>query len=268
MELGIHIAADTLGRVNRLHRHERNSDQYRNKSRSNERWNNHTVLELGGSVMLGLVLMIVALLPMPQGEAAPQGVITVNVVNERSAPLIGATVWMLPMGGGMRASAVPDCLTDWSGTCSRDHLPVGKYLITAMKEAGGYPNGEAPLFNRGRTHVVADVLPDKLNVFVSYIAGPKAAAITVDAVDSVTGVPIKNPTIVLRSPADPKIWMSAGPNANSKILIPPDQDVIVEVSAPGYKPWRMEPQPGATRPNALHLHSEETKEFTVHLQAQ
>jgi len=211
------------------------------------------------SLILGL------LLGPPQAEAVPQGVITVNVVNENDAPLIEVTVWMLPLDGKARASLVPQCSTDWTGTCSYAHLPVGKYLITAMKETDGYSNGEAPLFNRNRTHVVAEILPDRLNVHVSYKAGPKAAEIVVDVVDAVTGVRIKNPAIVLRSPTDPKIWMSTAADANSRILIPPDQDVLVEVSAEGYKPWHMETQPGETHSNALRLHSAETREFTIRL---
>jgi hypothetical protein len=220
-------------------------------------------------VVLNLVLAIVGLLPgLPQSETVPQGIITVNVANEKGAPLIGATVWMVSLDGRAHLSLVPSCITDSTGTCSCAHLPVGRYLITGMKEEDGYPNGETPLFNRNRTHVVAEVLPDKLNVHVSYKTGPKAAAILMNVVDAVTGVPIKNPTIVLRSPTDPKIWMGASRDANSRVLIPPDQDVQVEVSADGYKPWHMEKQPGATHADALHLHSEETREFTVRLQPQ
>jgi hypothetical protein len=216
--------------------------------------------------MLVHMFLILGLLQgSPQAEAVPQGVITVNVVNENGVPLIDADVWMLSLDGKARVSFVPSCSTDWTGTCSYAHLPVGKYLITAMKVADGYPNGEAPLFNRNRTPVIAEILPDKLNVRVSYKAGPKAAAIVLDVVDAVTDVQIKNPTIVLRSPTDPKIWMGASRDANSRVLIPPDEDILVEVLQEGYKPWHMETQPGATHANALNLHSEELKQFTIRL---
>lgn len=203
---------------------------------------------------------------LPPSDNAPAGVITVNVVNENEVPLIDATVWMLSLDGRARVSPVPGCLTDWTGTCSCAHLPVGKYLITAMKEEDGYPNGEAPLFNRNRTHVIAEILPDKLNVHVSYKAGPKAAAVVVDVVDAATGDRIKSPTIVLRSPTDPKISESASPDANSKILIPPDEDVLVEVSEEGYKPWSFTTMSEVTHSNTLRLHSGETKSLMITLE--
>jgi len=209
---------------------------------------------------LAILVLQTGLLP---ADNPPDGAITVNVVNENDVPLIGATVWILSMDGKARVSAVPECLTDWTGTCSLSHLPLGKYLITAMKESDGYPNGENPLFNHNRTHVIAEVLPGKLDVHVSYKAGPKAAAIVVDVVDAVTGIRIKNPTIVLRSPTDPKIWMSAGPDKNSKILFPPDEDVLVEVSAEGYKPWHFEATSGEMHGHALHLHSGDARNLEI-----
>lgn len=217
--------------------------------------------------MFSLVFAILGLLPgLPQTGAPPEGVITVNVADEKGSPLVDATVWMLSMDGGMRLSPVPVCLTDATGACSRAHLPVGRYLITAMKEAEGYPNGEFPLFNRNRAHVIAVVQADKLNVHVSYMTGPKAATILVNVVDSVTGAQIESPTVLLRSPIDPNISVSTSRDPKSRVLVPPDEDVLVEVSAEGYKPWHMEMQPGAAYPNTLRLRSEETREFTIRLQ--
>jgi hypothetical protein len=216
-------------------------------------------------MLVNLFLTLSLLLGLPTVQTAPEGVITVNVVGENGAPLVDATVWALSQDGRARVSPVPACLTDWAGTCSCNHLPAGKYLITAFKEADGYPNGEFPLFNRNRAHLIAEILPSKLNVHVSYQAGPKAATIVIGAVDDATGARIKNAGVILRSPTDQKIWMSTSLDANSRVLIPPDQDVLVEVSAEGYKPWQIGTQPGATHPNALRLHPQESRQFTARL---
>jgi hypothetical protein len=51
----------------------------------------------------------------------------------------------------------------------------------------------------------------------------------------------------------------------STVIIPQDLDVLIEVLADGYKPWRLVDQPDYARDGALRLHSDEKREMTVRL---
>jgi hypothetical protein len=200
--------------------------------------------------------------------AVPSGVITARVVDQGGNPVPGAVVQMAPADGSVLAMAVPECLTDEAGVCSCERLPFGRYSGTAAKVADGYPDVSFSLYGRGEKPPIAEITPQTPIASISITLGPRAASIAVKVIDEATGLAIKNPTVVLRSAAAPSIFLSTGSNSDSKILIPADEDIIVEVSAEGYKTCRVATQPGATHANALRLRSEETRQFTISLKAQ
>lgn len=196
------------------------------------------------------------------------GSIGARVVDQAGNPVTGAVVWMLPLDGTPRANALADCLTDAAGSCKRDGLALGRYQVTAKKESDGYPNIAFDLYGRNNKPQIAVLAPEAQHADTTITLGPKAASISVTVTDAVSGKPVTNPNITLRRAANPADYISTGPDSNSNVLIPPEEDILVEVSADGYKPWRIESQSGADYARALHLRSAETRELKIRLQPQ
>lgn len=207
-------------------------------------------------------------IPIAGVASQPAGIITVRVVDQAGNPVSGANVWMLPADGKIHVSAVPECTTDDSGTCARDHLEFGRYVVTAGKESDGYPNMGLNLFRHDKQPLFAEITPGVPDATVAFTLGPKAASIVLNVIDASSGAPVKNPVITLRPAEHPNAYLTIGHHMNSRVLIPTDEDILVQVSAEGYKPWSIETQPGATHANAVRLHSGETREFTASLQPQ
>lgn len=212
----------------------------------------------GTLVLLGVAMLAVA-------EASQQGVITATVTDQTGAPISGAIVQMLPDDGKPRAFAIPECLTDNSGRCSRNRLPLGKYRISAMKEEDGYPDLTFNLYGHDKKFLVAEITAEAPEPSISIAMGPKAASISIEAIDDITGKRIERPTVLLRRVADPTDFLSTSTDANGKVLVPPGEDILVEVRENGYEPWRFRTEPMAAHPNALHLQSEETRNLTIRL---
>jgi uncharacterized surface anchored protein len=199
-------------------------------------------------------------------QAETTGTIMARVVDQSGNSVAGATAQMEPADGKIMAKAIPRCLTDETGVCSYAHLQFGKYHVTAMKNADGYPDVSGELYGHGKSELIAEVTPDAPTASVSITLGPRAGAITLKIVDDATGLPVANPTVTLSLATTPTTFRTSSLHSDFKILIPPDEDILVEVSSDGYKPWHMETQPEATHANALHLHSGEAREFTIRLQ--
>jgi len=210
------------------------------------------------------ILMLTLAIPVLPVE--PGGVISARVFDQNGSPVAGAVVEMEPSDGRVVAGAVPECLTDESGACSCDKMQFGKYRATAMKTADRYPDQTFGLYGHDKKPLVVEITPETPVATASITLGPKAASIALKVVEDGTGLPVKSPSVTLRLAESPNVFLSVGSNLNSNILVPPDEDILVEVSAEGHKSWQLETQPGATHANALHLHSEEKRDFTVRLQ--
>jgi hypothetical protein len=197
-----------------------------------------------------------------------RGTILVKVTDQGGHPVAGATVDFNAPPGRMLLYSAPECETNSSGECSRNDLLLDTYYVTAMKTSEGYPDLTFNLYGRKRKPVVVQLTAETLISNVSFVMGPKCGMLAITAMDEATGTSIPNPRIMLQNPSEPGTLLSTGQAPGSKILIPPDEDITVEVSADGYKPWHIDTQPGTTHPNTLRLHSEESRQLTVRLQPQ
>jgi len=195
-----------------------------------------------------------------------KGRILVKVTDQVGNPIAGATVAFNAPPGRLLLYSAPECETDSSGECSRSDLLIDTYYVTAMKISEGYPDLTFNLYGRKRKPVMVELTSETPNSNVSFVLGPKCGVLTITAIDDATGAPVPNPRITIGNPSEPGTLLSTGQAPGSRILIPPDEDITVEVSAEGHKPWRMETQPGATHTNALRLRSEESRQFTARLQ--
>lgn len=204
---------------------------------------------VSGFVCLALMHTAAAL------SAQTKGTITVQVLDHVGRPLANATVEFVPIGV-ILATALPWCLTDASGVCSKD-LGFAKYHVTAMKKADGYPDLTFNFYSHGKWPATTAISRKKPVTRVTFRLGPRAALLTLNIIDSVTEVRIEHVAVTLRPVADPKNFFSTSLGQDSTVLIPAREDVAVEVEAKGYKPW--DPQ------NSIRLDSGESKQLTVDL---
>jgi hypothetical protein len=205
---------------------------------------------------------------------AKWGMITVKVVDQLGSAVPGATVTMRqPIPG---PQAIPECTTDETGTCTRADFRMGTYLITAMKPSDGYPNLWFEFYSH-QVHpksgyqskpAIVELKDDNPTGSVVFTLGPKAAFLKLEVIDDETDEPVANFTVILRNAAEPNDYLSSGKAANPTVLLPPDEDIQVEITAPGYRGWRMAEHPENNRGAPLRLQSDQTREMTIRLKHQ
>lgn len=197
-----------------------------------------------------------------------KGVITVKVVDQEGEPVPSAIVKFYLTSKTAILYAIPECRTDESGTCSRNDLPIDSYSIRVMKPSDGYPDTSFKFYSGLEKSIpVALTLADSFRS-VLVTLGPKAGKLKLKVVDATSGAEIKNPTIVLRDVSDPNNWVSVGKALDSTILVPPNEDVQVEIVATGYQPWQLREHPNSTGEKTLRLRSGEVQQWTVRLKHQ
>ncbi len=197
--------------------------------------------------------------------AQTRGTITATVVDRAGQPVAGARVAVVPAGAHGIMGLIPECLTDDKGVCSQD-LQFGKYNVTARKTAEGYPDLLANFYGQGQWPATAEISLVRPAASVTVRLGPKAGLLAIHVVDDASGEPLKQVNVTLRPAADPHDFSSEGLGGpDCTILIPPDEDVLVTVSANGYQPWHLEEHPGISQGGVVRLHSEGRQEITVRL---
>jgi hypothetical protein len=156
------------------------------------------------------------------------------VVNENGQPVAGAMVSALsrdrPLGTGRRFVE-----SDEAGKFRLGYLAWGKYSICARKEADGYMEICSNIFRKDDTPT-ATVSAQAPSVGVVVPIGPRAGTVVGTITDAETGVALTAELRIRPSGSDRFIEQSVKPQFQS--LIPPDADLELEVSAPGYQTWR------------------------------
>lgn len=84
--------------------------------------------------------------------------------------------------------------------------------------------------------------------------------------DAIRGNGVHNPYVTLRRAANPNDFLSIALDRDSRVLIPSKEDILVEVSADGYRPMHIETQAGTTHANSINLRAGETKDLTIRLE--
>jgi hypothetical protein len=214
---------------------------------------------------LSCVAIILAAGPL---HAQMKGTISATVIDQTGQPLVGARVAMVPADATGLMGALPECLTDDRGVCSLN-LRFGKYHVTAKKVAEGYPDLTIRFYGHGQWPATAEITPEAPAASVTVDLGPKAASLVLHPVDDDSGDNIKHLTVTLHPANDPHEFISsslAGPNPT--ILVPPDEDVLVTVSADGYQPWHLEEHSELSSRGVLNLHSRDKQEINARLKHQ
>jgi len=179
-------------------------------------------------VCLGFALSVFA-----QDQRA--GSIRGTVVDEKGAPLSQAKVNADALDGRQRASFVRYVETDEQGHFLIDRLEWGNYAVFAMKEESGYPNLGASLYSNDifPTVTIASTAP---TADLRIQLGPKAGILLGSVTDATNGGPLNSGFRLTRAAAPDK-WLSTSAPPNYRILLPSSTEVLLEVSAPGFRTW-------------------------------
>ncbi len=220
---------------------------------------------------LHLLIVFGSLCASASTRSTRDGIIQGVVVDETGNPIAAALVSTrdLDIPKVVVGKVLQTFETDTNGCFTIRNLVVGhRYKLYAMKEEAGYPNTRIEMYTPNNEILIAIAALKGEGSSVRLQIGPKAAFLEYEAKDSITGRSVKSPTIDITR-TDTGSGMGGGCidwNGDRKVLIPCDIDLLVQVSAPGYKVWYY---PGYTVKAAgtpLRATPGETKKLDVLLQ--
>jgi len=220
------------------------------------------MLRVISSVIFALLIFVTISSAQPAG---PRGRITVTVVDQQGEPVPSATVKFGPPPGTIISGGVPDCETDASGTCSRKHLPMDTYYVRAVKPYDVYPDLPLEFYSRQTKPIPVAVTPGDPDHKVLFKLGPKAGTLKLNVFDETSGAALNNPAVFMRNASSPKAWISINRRDDSTVLIPPDEDVLIEIYAAKYQGWKLVDHLEVAGGKALRLEPGEKREWTIHI---
>jgi hypothetical protein len=169
--------------------------------------------------------------------ARPQdtGLIRGTVTDENGAPIAKAKVNADPADGRPRASLVHFVETDEGGRFLIERLSWGKYKVFAKKEDAGYPDLHWSFYSND-VFQTAIITPEAPSAELQIRLGPKAAIMTGSVTNGATGAPVTADFKLIRARSSDK-WISTSKRSDYRVLLPPSTEILVEVSAPGFRTW-------------------------------
>jgi len=185
-----------------------------------------------------IALASLALLVSPDSISCTtkgKGSISGTILDEKGMPLVGAMVRADLIDSRPMGKALNLVETDANGHFLFSLIELTSYKIFAMKESAGYPNTAAAFYSH-QVFLTVTLTESMPTADITLKLGPPAAMVTGIVTNAITAAPL-DVSVLLRRVSDPDEWISIGQRAAYRVLVPPDADVFVEVSAPGYKTW-------------------------------
>ena len=153
--------------------------------------------------------------------------------------------------------------TDADGRFRIAHVPWGTYIVTVGKENAGYADTGLGLHCNSAYPIVV-LTEDSVTANVTLNLGPKAGVLDLEPVtDELTGKEIRSAAITLRCADNSDLFITKS-TTEGRILVPALTNIVVSITAQGYKPW-----PAADRAAAegrMFLRPEQTQKLQVSLQ--
>ncbi len=128
-----------------------------------------------------------------------------------------------------------------------DGLVWGKYKVFAKKEDAGYPDVRWSIYSANifpTIEVTATAPLAKIRIKL----GPRAGVLAGSLTNALTGAPVNAGFKLIRADS-PNDWISTAVAPDYRVLLPSGTNVLLEVSAPGFKTWGL-PAPINLRPGA------------------
>jgi len=207
------------------------------------------------NILAGILLIGLA-------RAQDHGVITGAVLDERGSPVVSAKVFITEKGVVVMHRVLQFHETDADGRFRIAHVPWGTYVVTVGKEGAGCADTGLGL-HCNSVYPTVVLTEDSPTADVTLRFGPKAGVLKLEPVtDLITGREIRLAAIRLKCADNPDFFIYTSA-AQRSFLIPPLTDVLVEITAAGYKPW---PPPDQAAEAKINLRPEEVRKLRVTLQ--
>lgn len=202
-------------------------------------WN--VVLRLGAILwgvfrsLLTSFVLSVGIAAQAQGPPA-RGNICGTVLDETARPAAFTDVAAIYLGP--HSGPFPTAKTDQSGHYCVTGVRFGEYAMSAYDEAKGYPLLITQFFTteppEARVTLTADVPDGRADWRIPY----KAGFLRISLTDADTGkvIPSMFVNLVLRVDGENRYMHPSAPS-DLALLIPPNEDVYVNVTSPGYDIW-------------------------------
>jgi hypothetical protein len=195
--------------------------------------------------------------------ASPEsGTVRGTVVDEQGKPVAGAEVTARQLATDQTNQR--SATTDANGHFQIARLAWGKYSVGAQKADSGYPDMSLTFYSDQPSAASIDLSSSKPSATLNLALKVKAAALSGIIVDAVSNDPIRA-TFLLRRVDHPENILTIEVQSAFHILMPPDSDVKIEVSAPGYKTWYSPGTYDWTRTAPLHFKGTDTMKLDIQL---
>lgn len=194
--------------------------------------------------LMSSCLLLGSLHMQEQSAAIDTGSICGTVQDERGAPASFTEVVAIDLGphtGPYTASE-----TNESGQYCVTGLHLGDYAMSAFDEERGYPLMFLAFYAQHLPGKRVTLSPAALQEHVNWRIPFKAGFLRVIVTDARTGQPVEHINTKLSVRSNESFRYSHGTRPGSPILLPPNEDILITVSAPGYESW-----PGAKGPGRL-----------------
>jgi Carboxypeptidase regulatory-like domain len=196
--------------------------------------------------------------------AQDRGVITGTVLDEHGSPVVKAKVLITEKGVFVAHRVLQFHETDADGRFRIARVPWGTYIITVGKEDAGYADTGLGLHCNDAYPIVV-LSEDSATADVTLNLGPKASFLDIEPLtDELTRKEIRSAAITLRC-ADNNDLLITTSTTVGRILVPALTNVVVNITAAGYKPWPAQDRGGATD-GRIFLRPEQTHKLQVSLQ--
>ena len=176
--------------------------------------------------------------------AQTAGSICGTVLDENGLPAKNVLITAVYMGA--HSGMYPATRSDDSGHYCLVNVPYGDNAPAADDPKRGYPNPESTFHAgdsspNGVAHLTAEHPRAIIDIRIPY----KAAFLTLHLNDAITGKPQTNLFYKLSVQADPqREYIRGSRDAADPLLLPPNKNILLHASAPGYREWPYDGSPG------------------------
>lgn len=216
---------------------------------------------LAGAVLCSCSRLPVRVVAADEGSGQIEGI----VIYEDGEPVKGATVFAFPLDRGL-AAKVPSADTNELGHFQISRLWLGKFAVTAKKEDEGYPDTNIAFYSDQKIAPITLSLSHP-SATETILLGPKAGILTGTVADAVSGAPV-DPCVDFHRASDPNNFLSGTGlvNAEYRVLVPSDREVIMKIWHEGYLPWYYPGTSNKSDAEPLRLKSGEKRTLNIRLQ--
>lgn len=189
------------------------------------------------ATMVGTVALAQVAAEQQTTEPVAKGVIYGTVIDQDGQPAKGLGLMAYPLGVALGAM-LPHTKADQNGKFRFAVIPWwGRYTVFASDEEAGYSlNSTGP--NGPESTKEVTLSPEHPEAEFHLVLPPKAGFLEIHLTNRKTGEPIDAVFVSVMSADDPKRLMFSQSCASTRtILIPPDKDLLLHVTSPGFSEW-------------------------------